>query len=153
MANDVMAAEPGTVVPKGQGLVPTTDRIDFGNGALVEGWETVPRGFFREEKETHYQVGRVWRALIVAVAVLALLNSDRLVTMVSGLSVGPVEDTIIVMSETWHEQMELRGPARWAETIRARIGAWRETGWDDLRPEDGVPEEEGAFLRGTQSGG
>ncbi|MGK2741271.1 hypothetical protein ACSHT0_10270 [Tepidicaulis sp. LMO-SS28] len=156
MARDLTVSDPGGVVP-GEGredarsLVPTTERIEFGNRALVEGWETVPRGFFREEKETHYQVGRIWRSLLVAVAVLALLNSERLVTMVSGLSVGPVEDTVIVMSETWHQQMEERGLAQLAEDIRARIEAWRAAMWDDLGEEE-TGARQGAILRGPQSG-
>lgn len=151
MGQDVALSNPGEIVPQNQALA-TTDRVIFQNGEVEQGWEAVPRGFLREERETHYQIGRLWRALIIAAAVLALLNSGRLVTMVSGLSVGPVEDTIIVMSETWHEQMNERGLAQFAEDVRAKIDAWRAATWDDVEEELPAGEREGALLRGAQGG-
>ena len=90
-------------------------------GELDEGWEALSRADLRQEEETRVSVVRVRRALWVTVAILCLLNSAGLVQLVQGLSIGPVQDTVIVMSETWNAEMERHGVTQILSDIRVRV--------------------------------
>ncbi|MBG51806.1 MAG: hypothetical protein JJ939_09330 [Alphaproteobacteria bacterium] len=108
-------------------------------GALEEGWTTLSRADLRAENATRGAVRRVTRTLIISVLILLLFNSEGLVRLVQGLSVGPVQNTIIVMSETWHEEMVRHGVAGVLEDIRGEVAALMQTGWDAVGLElDGV---------------
>lgn len=135
-------------------------------GELDEGWEALSRADLRQEEETRVSVVRVRRALWVTVAILFLLNSAGLVQLVQGLSIGPVQDTVIVMSETWNAEMERHGVTQILSDIRARVQELMDRSWDEvsrevapqvpeLRLGDGVDlqidEDRAAVLRSTVS--
>ena len=135
-------------------------------GELDEGWEALSRADLRQEEETRVSVVGVRRALWVTVAILFLLNSAGLVQLVQGLSIGPVQDTVIVMSETWNAEMERHGVTQILSDIRARVQELMDRSWDEvsrevapqvpeLRLGDGVDlqidEDRAAVLRSTVS--
>jgi hypothetical protein len=132
-------------------------------GELEEGWQALSRSDIRQEEETRRSVARVRRAFVVTVLMLLFLNSAGLVKLVQGLSIGPVQDTIIVMSETWHGEMERHGVADILESIRGEVEAVVERPWEDVRTalpdlrtgaaEATIPETENraTLLRGTVS--
>jgi hypothetical protein len=101
-------------------------------GELDEGWEALSRTDLRQEEETRVSVTRVRRALWVTVAILFILNSAGLVQLVQGLSIGPVQDTVIVMSETWNEEMERHGVTQILSDIRARVEGLVNRSWDEV---------------------
>lgn len=87
------------------------------------------------ERETHHQAGRVRRAFVLSVLLLVLFHSSALVSLVRELPVGPVEDGIVALAETWHGQMEKNGftdpgirVRDWVRELRtidwAGIGVW-----------------------------
>jgi hypothetical protein len=101
-------------------------------GALEEGWAALSKADIRDEDTTRKSVARVRRAFVITVLVLLLLNSAGLVQLVQGLSIGPVQDTIIVMSETWHGEMERHGVADVLAGIRAQVTEFVQQPWDDV---------------------
>lgn len=101
-------------------------------GALEEGWATVSRADVRDEDITRKSVTRVRRAFVVTVLLLLLLNSAGLVQLVQGLSIGPVQDTVIVMSETWHGEMERHGVADVLAGIRRHVTEIVQRPWNDV---------------------
>ncbi|WOF75094.1 hypothetical protein QMT40_002757 [Parvibaculaceae bacterium PLY_AMNH_Bact1] len=101
-------------------------------GELEEGWTTVSKSELREEEITRKSATRVRRAFLITVLMLLLLNSAGLLQLVQGLSIGPVQDTIIVMSETWHEEMERHGVADVLSDIRTRVAEFVQQPWDDV---------------------
>lgn len=56
--------------------------------------------------DTHDNIGRFTRAMWIAVFLLAIFNSAQLVTVVNGLSVGPVQNAVVALVVTWNDQME-----------------------------------------------
>ncbi len=102
-------------------------------GALEEGWAALSKAELREEDITRKSVARVRRAFTITVLVLLLLNSAGLVQLVQGLSIGPVQDTIIVMAETWHGEMERHGVADVLSDIRTRVTEFVERPWSEVQ--------------------
>lgn len=101
-------------------------------GPLEEGWAALSKADIRDEDTTRKSVTRVRRAFAITVLVLLLLNSAGLVQLVQGLSIGPVQDTVIVMSETWHGEMERHGVADVLSGIRTRVAEFVQRPWDDV---------------------
>lgn len=123
-------------------------------GALEEGWTTISRADHRAEQQTRSSVRRVMRSLMLALAVLLFFNSAGLLHLVQGLSIGPVQDTVIVMSETWHGEMERHGVAQILTDIRAQVSDWVHQPWDealanDVEPSDPETENRATVLRGA----
>lgn len=125
-------------------------------GALEEGWTTLSKADLRNEEETRRNVQRVNRALVLALLALLLFNSAGLVRLVQGLSIGPVQDTVIVMVETWHAEMERHGVTRVLEAIRGEMTRLVGIEWDEVTVADpgarlsGTEEKDrAAILRGT----
>jgi len=99
-------------------------------GALDEGWQATSRADIREEEETRQSVGRVRRAFGITALILLLLNSESLELLVQGLSIGPVQDTVIAMTQTWRSEMERHGVTGVLSTIRARVAEYVKRPWD-----------------------
>ncbi|MCE9649146.1 MAG: hypothetical protein K8R18_05900 [Parvibaculum sp.] len=93
------------------------------------------------EAETRRNVGRFIRAMWVAVFMLLLFNSERLVTVVNGFGVGPVQDTAVALATTWNAQMEKNGLNRPVEIVRLWMIGLRDMTWDEVsaaRKRDGT---------------
>ena len=58
-----------------------------------------------DERVTRKASRRVRNALFIAVLVAAILNSEGLLLAARGLPVGPVEDVLVRLAETWHTEM------------------------------------------------
>lgn len=101
-------------------------------GALEEGWSALSKADLRDEEMTRKSVARVRRAFVITVLILLVFNSAGLVQLVQGLSIGPVQDTIIVMSETWHGEMERHGVADVLSDIRTWVTELVQRSWDDV---------------------
>jgi hypothetical protein len=101
-------------------------------GALEEGWSALSKADLRDEEMTRKSVARVRRAFVITVLILLVFNSAGLVQLVQGLSIGPVQDTIIVMSETWHGEMERHGVADVLSDIRTWVTELVQRPWDDV---------------------
>ncbi|MAN61122.1 MAG: hypothetical protein CMI60_04160 [Parvibaculum sp.] len=101
-------------------------------GALEEGWAALSKADLRDEEMTRKSVARVRRAFVITVLILLVFNSAGLVQLVQGLSIGPVQDTIIVMSETWHGEMERHGVADVLSDIRTWVTELVQRSWDDV---------------------
>tara|TARA_R110002094_G_scaffold70522_1_gene79164 strand:+ start:1099 stop:1572 length:474 start_codon:yes stop_codon:yes gene_type:complete len=101
-------------------------------GALEEGWAALSKADLRDEEMTRKSVARVRRAFVITVLILLVFNSAGLVQLVQGLSIGPVQDTIIVMSETWHGEMERHGVADVLSDIRTWVTELVQRPWDDV---------------------
>jgi len=110
-----------------EGVVERFDNL----GALEEGWAALSKADIRDEDVTRKSVGRVRRAFVMTVLVLLLLNSAGLVQLVQGLSIGPVQDTVIVMAETWHGEMERHGVAAVLADIRSQVAGLVQRPWSD----------------------
>lgn len=103
------------------------------------------------EAETRRNAGRFMRAMWVAAFMLLLFNSGQLVTVVNGLGVGPIQDTVVAMAATWNEQMEKNGLTKPVEIVRGWVIRLRDMSWSEVRFPHG--EERGAeLLRGPQDG-
>lgn len=127
-------------------------------GELDEGWEAISKADLRQEEETRISISRVRRALLVTVVILFLLNSAGLAQLVQGLSIGPVQDTVIVMSETWNSEMERHGVTKILSDIRSNVSEmvnrpWESAGDDGARAITDAPidEDRAAILRSTVS--
>lgn len=114
-----------------EGIVERFDDL----GVLEEGWQATSKADIREEEETRLSVGRVRRAFWIAAFILLLLNSVGLVQLVQGLSIGPVQDTVIVMTQTWNSEMERHGMTRVLATIRAEVAEFVKRPWDQANNE------------------
>ena len=99
-------------------------------GALEEGWQATSKADIRAEEETRLSVGRVRRAFWITALVLLLLNSAGLAQLAQGLSIGPVQDTVIAMTQTWRSEMERHGVTGVLSTIRARVAEYVKRPWD-----------------------
>jgi hypothetical protein len=110
-----------------EGVVERFDNL----GALEEGWAALSKADIRDEDVTRKSVARVRRAFVITVLVLLLLNSAGLVQLVQGLSIGPVQDTVIVMAETWHGEMERHGVAAVLADIRSQVTELVQRPWSD----------------------
>ena len=99
-------------------------------GALEEGWQATSKADIREEEETRMSVGRVRRAFWITALVLLLLNSAGLMQLAQGLSIGPVQDIVIAMTETWNSEMKRHGVTDVLSTIRTRVAEYVKRPWD-----------------------
>ena len=100
------------------------------------------------EQETRGNVVRFICAMWIAVAILLLFNSDRLMTVVNGFGVGPVQNTTVAMARTWNEQMEANGLDRLVATIRAIVEDLRDVSWDEVKASERNAISGAATLRG-----
>jgi hypothetical protein len=110
-----------------EGVVERFDNL----GALEEGWAALSKADIRDEDVTRKSVARVRRAFVITVLVLLLLNSAGLVQLVQGLSIGPVQDTVIVMAETWHGEMERHGVSAVLADIRSQVAELVRQPWGE----------------------
>jgi hypothetical protein len=111
-----------------EGVVERFDNL----GALEEGWAALSKADIRDEDLTRKSVARVRRAFVITVLVLLLLNSAGLVQLVQGLSIGPVQDTVIVMAETWHGEMERHGVSAVLADIRSQVADLVQRPWSEV---------------------
>ena len=114
-----------------EGVVERFDNL----GALEEGWQATSKADIRVEEETRVSVGRVRRAFWITALVLLLLNSAGLMQLAQGLSIGPVQDTVIAMTQTWNSEMERHGVTGVLSTIRARVAEYVKRPWDGVNDE------------------
>lgn len=75
---------------------------------------------------------RMLLALLVATFLLAVFNSGALVNWVRKLPAGPVEDSIIVSAETWHDWMETEGLSDYIDTMRKSVQSLKKVNWSDF---------------------
>ncbi|MDO8288431.1 MAG: hypothetical protein Q7T44_04355 [Parvibaculum sp.] len=104
------------------------------------------------EIQTQAQITRFKGAMWIAVAVLLLFNSAALVTVVNGFGVGPVQDTIVVMADTWNTQMEKQGLSEPVRVIREGVLYLHDLDWSDVGLGD-APDQGAHNLRGSASDG
>ena len=97
------------------------------------GWEAASRAELRQAEETRRSVARFTRAMWISVFILLFFNSSQLVTFVNGFEVGPVQDAVVALSNTWDEQMQKNGLTEPAAAIRAEMEDLQATGWEELR--------------------
>ncbi|MEP1906146.1 MAG: hypothetical protein ABJJ29_21265, partial [Nitratireductor sp.] len=112
------------------------------------GWEAASRAELHQAEETRRSVARFTRVMWLSAFLLLFFNSSQLVTYVNGLEVGPVQDAVVALSNTWDEQMRKNGLTAPVAAIRAEVNELRTTGWEELRAEFPVVERAIAALRG-----
>lgn len=127
------------------------EHMDPEADAYAPGFQMITNQELNAEAETARAFKRVFWAMLLAAFVLLTFHSGALVTYVRGLPIGPVEDTIIAVTEAWHEQMDRNGVTALMEEMRAGVAAVHDATWadvDDLvsgRTRPGPPPED---LRG-----
>ncbi len=84
------------------------------------------------EIETSCNYRLMLRAMILTALMLAVFNSNALVSWVRDLPAGDIEDVVIAYAETWHGWMEERGLSDLMTAMREQIQSLKETTWDDL---------------------
>lgn len=84
------------------------------------------------ERETHHQAGRVRRAFVLSVLLLILFHSSALVSLARDLPVGPVEDGIVALAETWHGQMKKNGFTDPGTRVRDWVSELRTIDWTEI---------------------
>ena len=89
--------------------------------------EEADGGELREE--TPARVAQVRRGYVIAFLMLLVFNSTALVSLVRELPVGPVEDAVVALSETWAEQMARNGFARPEQFVRDLVTDLKEASW------------------------
>lgn len=92
--------------------------------------QVMRNSYLEQEAETRGNVGRFSRAMLIAVIVLLIFSSARLLDVVNGFSVGPVQDTAVALATTWDAQMDKTGMKRLAETVHAQVETARALSWD-----------------------
>ena len=108
------------------------EHIDPEADAYEPGFEMKPRASLNAEAETTRTFKRVLYAMLFGFVILALFHSASLVTYVRGLPIGPVEDTVIAVSEAWHEQMQRNGLTELFTLMDERMQAIHDATWDDV---------------------
>jgi len=119
------------------------DHIDPEADAYEPGFEMRPKATMNAEGETTRTFKRALYAMLFGMLILALFHSASLVTYVRGLPIGPVEDTIIAVSEAWHEQMQKNGLTELFTLMDERVTALHDATWEDVD----------VFVRGLRDGG
>jgi hypothetical protein len=108
------------------------EHIDPEADAYEPGFEMTPKAQLNAEGETRKTFKRVLLAMLLGLFVLSLFHSASLVTYVRGLPIGPVEDTIIAVTEAWHEQMQRNGLTALYGELNAAIVAIHDATWEDV---------------------
>lgn len=108
------------------------EHIDPEADAYAPGFQMIPNREINAEAETSRAFKRMFWAMLLAGFVLLVFNSAALVSYVRGLPIGPVEDTIIALSETWHEQMARNGATAFVEEVHGAIARLRAATWEDV---------------------
>lgn len=112
------------------------------------GWEAASRAELHRAEETRRSVARFTRAMWLSAFLLLFFNSTQLVTYVNGFEVGPVQDAVVALSNTWDEQMRKNGLTAPVAAIRSEMDELRAMGWEELRAEFPAVERAIAALRG-----
>ncbi|GGD04791.1 hypothetical protein GTQ45_02885 [Pyruvatibacter mobilis] len=108
------------------------EHIDPEADAYEPGFEMTPKAQLNAEGETRKTFKRVLLAMLLGLFVLSLFHSASLVTYVRGLPIGPVEDTIIAVTEAWHEQMQRNGLTALYGELNAAVVAIHDATWEDV---------------------
>lgn len=108
------------------------EHIDPEADAYEPGFEMTPKAQLNAEGETRKTFKRVLLAMMLGLFVLSLFHSASLVTYVRGLPIGPVEDTIIAVTEAWHEQMQRNGLTALYGELNAAVVAIHDATWEDV---------------------
>ena len=108
------------------------EHIDPEADAYEPGFDMKPKALQNAELETARTFKRVFYAMLFATFILALFHSAALVTYVRGLPIGPVEDTIIAVSEAWHEQMQRNGLTELFVVMDEQVKELHDATWDDV---------------------
>ncbi len=108
------------------------EHIDPEADAYEPGFEMKPKATLNAELETTGTFKRMFYAMLLAAFILALFHSAALVTYVRGLPIGPVEDTIIAVSEAWHEQMQRNGMTGLFATMDEQMKTLHDATWEDV---------------------
>jgi len=108
------------------------EHIDPEADAYEPGFEMTPKAQLNAEGETRKTFKRVLLAMSLGLFVLSLFHSASLVTYVRGLPIGPVEDTIIAVTEAWHEQMQRNGLTALYGELNAAVVAIHDATWEDV---------------------
>lgn len=107
----------------------------------------------RREKETRASVRRLTIALLLSVVILLVFNSERLVTLVNGFEVGPVQDVVVTSATAWNELMADAGLTAPLRAVREDVNGLRQTDWAQIRrwiERERARTQEGArLLRGA----
>lgn len=94
--------------------------------------------------DTHNNIVRFTRAMWIAVFLLAIFNSNQLVTVVNGFAVGPVQNAVVAVVTTWNDQMDKNKLNEPIALVRDTVDQLRGATWgleDD-------PERGATTLRG-----
>jgi len=108
------------------------EHIDPEADAYEPGFEMTPKAQLNADGETRKTFKRVLLAMLLGLFVLSLFHSASLVTYVRGLPIGPVEDTIIAVTEAWHEQMQRNGLTALYGELNAAVVAIHDATWEDV---------------------
>ncbi|WP_425063378.1 hypothetical protein [Pyruvatibacter mobilis] len=108
------------------------EHIDPEADAYEPGFEMTPKAQLNAEGETRKTFKRILLAMLLGLFVLSLFHSASLVTYVRGLPIGPVEDTIIAVTEAWHEQMQRNGLTALYGELNAAVVAIHDATWEDV---------------------
>lgn len=100
---------------------------------LEGGWEAASRAELQKAEETRRSVARVARALVIVMLILLVFSSDRLMNWVNGFEVGPVQNGIVALADTWSEQMSRNGFNEPASHMRDGMAELRGTGWPEVK--------------------
>jgi hypothetical protein len=107
----------------------------------------------RRETETHASVRRLMVALLLSAVILLVFNSERLVTLVNGFEVGPVQDVVVTRVTAWNELMVDAGLTAPSHAVREDVNQLRQTDWVQIRlwiERERARTQEGArLLRGA----
>lgn len=108
------------------------EHIDPEADAYEPGFEMRPKASLNAEAETTRTFKRSFYAMLFGLFILMLFHSASLVTYVRGLPIGPVEDTVIAVSEAWHEQMERNGLTALYGLLDETMQAVHDATWGDV---------------------
>lgn len=112
------------------------------------GWEAASKAELHQAEETRRSVARFTRVMWLSAFLLLFFNSSQLVTYVNGFEVGPVQDAVVALSNTWDGQMRKNGLTEPVAVIRAEMNDLRAMGWEELRAEFPAMERAIAAFRG-----
>jgi len=114
------------------------------------GWEAASRTELHKAEQTRRGVARFTRAMWIAAFILLFFNSAQLITYVNGFEVGPVQDAVVALANTWDEQMRKNGFTAPAAAIRAGMDDLQAMGWEELRAGIPVMQRGLAVIRGQK---
>lgn len=72
---------------------------------------------------------RVFGAMLIAALLLAVFNSQGLVSWVLGLPSGPIEDEIVRLAKIWHSWMDALGVSDYIGLARDQVRSLKEARW------------------------